>query len=207
VTIRQRLLCRVSRVKTLRQVISFESEPLITVLPTSNIGSLSASKLFPKLYKGVNNGAVSRVRSDECLPLYEPALQLEVLLPSPPIITPGRPTLIQLILHTPPELVAGENIYIRSVEAQLESCIEAKVGLVTKTVTETQRGWNLQGLFCVNREHFDLNLGAWGQYLTMDALPTCKSCVLDTTHSLHISAGICIGGSEKTQVCLTRCAL
>lgn len=114
---------------------------------------------------------------------------------------------MQLILHTPSELVASENIYIRSVEAQLESCVEAKVGLVTKTVTETQSGWNLQGLFPVNREHFEVDLGTWGQYLIMDALPTCKSCVLDTTHSLRISVGISIGGSERTQVCLTLCKI
>ncbi|RKK16199.1 hypothetical protein BFJ66_g15710 [Fusarium oxysporum f. sp. cepae] len=177
VTVRHRLLCRVSRLKTLRQVISFESEPSIPVLPTSNIGSLSASKLFPKLYKALGNQGVSRIRSrsDECLPQYEPTLQLEVLLPSPPILTPGRPTEMQLILHTPSELVASENIYIRSVEAQLESCVEAKVGLVTKTVTKTQSGWNLQGLFSVNREHFEVDLGTWGQYLIMDALPTCGS--------------------------------
>ncbi|KAH7200511.1 hypothetical protein DER44DRAFT_873561 [Fusarium oxysporum] len=205
VTVRHRLLCRVSRLKTLRQVISFESEPSIPVLPTSNIGSLSASKLFPKLYKALGNQGVSRIRSrsDECLPQYEPTLQLEVLLPSPPILTPGTPTEMQLILHTPSELVASENIYIRSVEAQLESCVEAKVGLVTKTVTETQSGWNLQGLFPVNREHFEVDLGAWGHYLIMDALPTCKSCVLDTTHWLRISVGISIGGSERTQIAET----
>ncbi|EXL67611.1 hypothetical protein FOPG_16269 [Fusarium oxysporum f. sp. conglutinans race 2 54008] len=107
---------------------------------------------------------------------------------------------MQLILYTPSELVASENLYIRSVEAQLESCVEVKVGLVTKTVTETKSGWNLQGLFPVNREHFEVDLGTWGQYLIMDALPTCKSCVLDTTHSLRISVGISIGGSERTQI-------
>ncbi|KAI7763594.1 hypothetical protein LZL87_010649 [Fusarium oxysporum] len=202
VTARHRLLCQVSRLKTLRQAISFESQPLITTLPTSNIGSLSASKLFPKLYKALGNQGVSRIRSrsDECLPQYEPTLQLEMLLPSPPILTPGRPMEIQLILHTPSELVASENIYIRSVEAQLESCIEAKVGLATKTVSDLLSSWTLQGLFSVNREHFELELGAWGQYLIMEALPTCKSCMLDTTHSLRISAGMSIGGSEKTQI-------
>ncbi|KAF5566438.1 hypothetical protein FPHYL_3783 [Fusarium phyllophilum] len=202
VTVKHRLLCRVSRLKTLRQVISFESEPLIPVLPSSNIGSISASKLFPKLYKALGNHGVSRSisRSDECLPQYEPTVQLEVLLPSPPILTAGQPMEIKLILNTPPELVASENIYIRTVEAQLESCVEAKVGQVTKTVTETQRGCSLQGLFPVNREHFELELGMWGQYIIMDAFPTCKSCVLDTTHSLRISAGISIGGNGRTQI-------
>ncbi|CCT69512.1 uncharacterized protein FFUJ_05404 [Fusarium fujikuroi IMI 58289] len=202
VTIKHRLLCRVSRLKTLRRAISFESEPSIPVLPSSNIGSLSASKLFPKLYKALASQGVSRIRSrsDECLPQYEPTLQLELLLPSPPILTPGRPSEIQLILHTPSELINSENIYIRSVEAQLETCIEAKVGLVRKTVTETQTGWSLQGMFCVDRQNFELDLGAWGQYLIIDALPTSKSCVLDTTHLLRISVGISVGGSERTQV-------
>lgn len=204
VAVKHRILSRVSRVKTLRRAICFESEPSIPVLASSNIGSISASKLFPKLYKALASQGVSRIRSpsDECLPQYEPTLQLELLLPSPPILTPGRPTKIRLILHTPSELVHSENIYIRSVEAQLESCIEAKVGLVRKNVTETRSGWSLQGLFPVDREHFEVDLGTWGQYLIMDVLPTCKSCVLDTTHSLRISAGISIGGSEKIQVCL-----
>ncbi|QGI96222.1 hypothetical protein CEK26_009291 [Fusarium fujikuroi] len=202
VTVKHHLLCRVSRLKTLRRAISFESEPSIPVLPSSNIGSLSASKLFPKLCKALASQAVSRIRSrsDECLPQYEPTLQLELLLPSPPILTPGRPSEIQLILHTPSELINSENIYIRSVEAQLETCIEAKVGLVRKTVTETQTGWSLQGMFCVDRQNFELDLGAWGQYLIIDALPTSKSCVLDTTHLLRISVGISVGGSERTQV-------
>lgn len=203
-TVKHRLLCRVSRLKTLRRAISFESEPSIPVLPSSNIGSISASRLFPKLYKALASQGVSRIRSrsDECLPQYEPTLQLELLLPSPPILTPGRPTEIQLILHTPSELINSENIYIRSVEAQLESCIEAKVGLVRKTVTDKQTGWSLQGRFCVDRQNFELDLGAWGQYFIIDALPTCKSCVLDTTHSLRISMAISVGGSERTQVCL-----
>ncbi|KAG7429607.1 hypothetical protein Forpi1262_v008345 [Fusarium oxysporum f. sp. raphani] len=100
---------------------------------------------------------------------------------------------MQLILHTPSELVASESIYIRSVEAQLESCVEAKVGLVTKTATETRSGWNLQGLFPVNREHFEVDLGTWGQYLVMDALPTCKSRkredsgMSNTLQGLHIA--------------------
>ncbi|KAI1010027.1 hypothetical protein LB503_011448, partial [Fusarium chuoi] len=202
VTVKHRLPCRVSRVKTLRRAISFESEPSIPDLPSSNIGSISASKLFPKLYKALASQGVSRIRSpsDECLPQYEPTLQLELLLPSPPILTPGRLTEIRLILHTPSELAHSENIYIRSVEAQLESCIEAKVGLVRKNVTETRRGWTLQGMFCVDRENFELDLGAWGQYLIMDALPTCKSCVLDTTHSLRISVGISVASSQKIQI-------
>lgn len=202
VTIKHRLLCRVSRLKTLRRAISFESEPSIPVLTSSNIGSLSASKLFPKLYKALaSQGVLSiRSRSDECLPQYEPTLQLELLLPSPPILTPGRPTEIQLILHTPSELVHSESIYIRSAEAQLESYVEAKVGLVTKTVVETRSGWNLQGLFPVDKEHFEVDLGTWGHYLIIDALPTCKSCVLDATHWLRISAGISIDGSEMTQI-------
>ncbi|CVK98840.1 uncharacterized protein FMAN_08410 [Fusarium mangiferae] len=202
VTVKHCLLCRVSRLKTLRRSISFESEPSIPVLPSSNIGSISASKLFPKLYKALASQGFSgiRTRSDECLPQYEPTVQLELLLPSPPILTPGRPTEIQLILHTPSELVNNENIYIRSVEAQLESYVEAKIGLVVKTVAEARSGWNLQGLFPIDREHFEVDLGTWRHYLIMDALPTCKSCVLDTTHFLRISAGISIDGSEKTQI-------
>lgn len=205
VAVRHQVFCQITRVKTLRRELSFKSEPSITFLPTSNIGSLSASKLFPKLYMGLEDGAVSTVRYREWLPPYTPALQLEVLLPSPPILTPGRPTPIQLILHTPPELLDGENIYIRSVEAQLRSCIKAKVGLVTRSVTETQHGWNVQALFYVNKEHFKLDLGAWGQYLVLEALSTCTSCVLDSTHSLCITAGISIGGSDETQVCLNPC--
>ncbi|KAH6973970.1 hypothetical protein EDB80DRAFT_768824 [Ilyonectria destructans] len=200
VAVRYQALCRITRVKTLRRELSFESEPSITFLPTSNIGSLSASKLFPNLYMALEDGAVSMVRYREWLPLYTPALQLEVLLPSPPILTPGRPTPIQLILHTPPELLDGENIYIRSVEAQLRSCIKAKVGQITQSVTETQHGWNVQALFYVNKEHFELDLGAWGQYLVLNALSTCTSCVLDLTHSLRIAAGISIGGSDETQL-------
>lgn len=200
VAVRHQVLCQITRVKTLRRELSFESEPSITFLPTSNIGSLSASKLFPKLYMALEDGAVSTVRYREWLPIYTPALQLEVLLPSPPILTPGRPTPIQLILHTPPELLDGENIYIRSVEAQLRSCIKVKVGQITQSVTETQHGWNVQALFYVNKEHFELDLGAWGQYLILDALSTCTSCVLDSTHSLRITAGISIGGSDETQL-------
>jgi hypothetical protein len=120
VAVRHQVLCRITRVKTLHRDLSFESEPYFTFLPTSNIGSLSAGKLFPKLCMALEDGAVSTVRYREWLPLYTPTLQLEVLLPSPPILTPGRPTPIQLILHTPPELLGGEKIYIRSVEAAAE---------------------------------------------------------------------------------------
>ncbi|KAH6971190.1 hypothetical protein BKA56DRAFT_132929 [Ilyonectria sp. MPI-CAGE-AT-0026] len=199
VAVRQNMLCRMTRTTRVQRELSLRSEAGTVFLPSSTIGCLPANKLCPKMNNALQEAYKSRFINPDWLPPYTPSLQVEVLFSSPPILTIGQPTQIQVVLHVPPELLEGENIYLRSAVMQLKSSVTTIVGTVSGSSTETHDLWSCRGRVHLDKRRLELDSGAWGSCVVLDTWPTCTSCVLDLKHAIEVVAGISRGDDQEIQ--------
>ncbi|KAH7007735.1 hypothetical protein EDB80DRAFT_778098 [Ilyonectria destructans] len=199
VAVRQNMLCRVTRTKRVQRELSLRSEAGTVFLPSSTIGCLPANRLCPKMNNALQEAYKSRFTNPDWLPPYTPSLQVEVVLASPPILTTGLPTQIQVVLHVPPELLEGENIYLRSAVMQLKSSVTTVVGTVSGSSTETHHLWSCRGRVHLDKRRWELDSGAWGSCIVLDTWPTCTSCALDLKHAIEVVAGISRGDDQDIQ--------
>lgn len=200
VAVRQNMLCGVTRTKRVQRELSLRSEAGTVFLPSSTIGCLPANKLCPKMNNALQEAYRSRFTNPDWLPPYTPSLQVEVVLSSPPILTIGKPTQIQVVLHVPPELLEGENIYLRSAVMQLKSSVTTIVGTISGSSTETHDLWSCRGRVHLDKRRLELDSGTWGSCIVLDTWPTCTSCVLDLKHAIEVVAGISRGDDQEIQV-------
>lgn len=127
------------------------------------------------------------------LPPYSPSLRLEAILPEPPILMRGRGTPVRLILHTPAEVLQHGNIYVRSINMQLQSSATATVRPSSPLLVHDRRGCLIVGMVPVATDILELDLGEWKKFTVIQSKPTLKSCLLNLEYSLNITVGISKG--------------
>lgn len=199
-SLRYYVLGRVKRTKTVKRELPFWSEPSMLLSKALTVGYLPAGELCSKIGEKLREADKTCLVNPNWVPPYTPSLELAVELPSPPVLVTCRPTSIRLVFYTPPELLDGDNIYIRSVVIQLKSSVAALVGTISGSWTETSHCWSSSGRIHLDKERFELDSGAWSNCIVSNALPTCSSCALSLTHAVAVIAGISRGEDENIKV-------
>lgn len=200
VTVRYRTFCHVRRTKTIRQELLFRSEPIIADLKSSTIGSLPANTLYPTTSQRSGGADCISSAHRDWLPPYSPSLRLQVSLSSPPIIEVNQETPIRLIFYTPPELLEGSALYLRSIAVELRSSVAVFFGNVPFELVETAHCWSSRGAVRIDQKRFDLESGSWGKCIVARALPTCSSCLMELRHAIVVTAAISKGDNPQLQV-------
>ncbi|KAJ3546088.1 hypothetical protein NM208_g2182 [Fusarium decemcellulare] len=184
--------------KRATQELPFTCGSHITDLPTSYTASLPITKLCPRC--GNFDGGLRDPNRHGWLPSYSPSLQVELILPQPPVLAQGRATPVQLVVHTPPDVLhsSGE-VHIRSVDINLETSVTAHLGPHPRHVLETRQGCNINGSVNVDCEHFQLDLGAWGSFFAPGLCSTYCSDLLQISHTIHATVGLSHDNSDAIQ--------
>ena len=198
--LRHHIVCGLKRTKKIQRELSFRSEPGSIVLTQSTAGYLPANTLCPRMNETLRVADKTCSNYPGWLPPYTSSLLLEVQLPSPPVLTTGHATPVQLVLHTPPELLGGDIIYLRSITVQLKSSVIATSGSTICSSTDSTPCWSSKGRIHIDRERFELDSGAWVSLGISYALPTCSSCALNLSHTVEVIAGISRGEGVEIQV-------
>ncbi|KAL7789776.1 hypothetical protein V8C37DRAFT_411104 [Trichoderma ceciliae] len=113
-------------------------------------------------------------------PKYSPSIKLQ-------------PTPVQVILHTPTDMIESGNVYLRSVSMDLKSSVTTSFGMLARTATQTNHGCSMAGAGKIDNELFQLDSGAWGSFFVMNTKPTTESCILRMDHAMEIVTGISLG--------------
>lgn len=192
------IIGKITRTNRVRQELPFSCNPIVNNLAASCIVALSVDKLSQNFGRASRElVGLGRAGSP---PLYSPSLQMEVILPEPPVLTRGRGTPVRLVLHTPQELMQGAHIYVRSVEIQMQAAISALLRYTWKTMADTRLGNNIKGAVPINSEHFELDLGAWGIFVVIQSRPSSSSCLLKVDYAIEVIVGISNGVEGPIQV-------
>lgn len=180
------------------QELPFSCNPPIISLPSSCIESTTASDLFSgdptspdRILRSLHPGAP---------PLSGLGLQIETILPEPPVLIRGQSIRIRLLLHTPQELLRYK-IYVRSVEIELRTSVTAYPGIIPRQVTETRPLSGLRGMVCIDKEHLEVDLGSMGNFFIFDSQPTCMSHIFQLIYSVTTIVGLSRGFEKALQVC------
>ncbi|RFU79562.1 hypothetical protein TARUN_2671 [Trichoderma arundinaceum] len=126
-------------------------------------------------------------------PKFSPLIKVEVLLPQPAILIRGQPTPVQIIVHTPTDMIESGEVYLRSVSMDLKSSVTTSIGMIPRTVTQTKHGCTMAGAVKIDSELFEVDSGAWGNFFVLNTKPTTESCFLRMDHAMEIVTGISVG--------------
>ncbi|KAL6812596.1 hypothetical protein V8C40DRAFT_119752 [Trichoderma camerunense] len=196
-TVERRIVGKITRTNRVRQELPFSCNPVVNNFAASCIVALSVDKLSQN-FESASRELVGFGRA-EYPPIYSPSLQMEVILPEPPVLTRGRGTPVRLVLHTPQELMQGAHIYVRSVEIQMQAAISALLRYTWKSMADTRLGNNIKGAVAINSEHFELDLGAWGIFVVIQSRPSSNSCLLKVGYAIEVIVGISNGVEGSIQ--------
>ncbi|VUC33465.1 unnamed protein product [Clonostachys rosea] len=199
VAVRRKMMCGIRRTTKVRQELRLRSEPKPNVCSESIVGSLPASALCPGLNKALQDAESLSSMDPGWLPRYTPSVQVEILPPSPPILTSESATPISIVLHIPPELLEVEKIYLRGLLVQLKTYFTATIGGTSGTCTQTTRCWSSQGRVHLDKTRVEVKSGIWEFSIGLDVKPTCQSCTVHLTHFVEAIADISRGNDEITQ--------
>ncbi|PTB35034.1 hypothetical protein M441DRAFT_84931 [Trichoderma asperellum CBS 433.97] len=195
--VERRILGKITKRKRVQRELLFSCNPIIIDLAASCTVALSADKLKQSFTRGSRD--IVRPNLDESLPLYSPSLHMEIILPEPPLLIRGRGTPVRLMLHTPRELMQGADIYVRSVEIQMQTTMSAFLQPTWQNITETRHANTMNGAVQIKSEHFELNLGAWGTFIVTQSRPSLNSCLLKIDYAIQVIAGISNGLESSIQ--------
>jgi hypothetical protein len=125
------------------------------------------------------------------LPLYSPAVTLEMVLPSPPVLTPGGRMALQILIHAPRELMedAG-NLQMQTITTRLRQETVARIGSSTRSSATNWSLWTMRGAVPIDRELLEVDCGSWHGLLIPDVTPSFRSCFISQSYSLEVVAGI-----------------
>ncbi|UKZ91472.1 uncharacterized protein TrAFT101_006450 [Trichoderma asperellum] len=193
----RRILGKITKRKRVQRELLFSCNPIIIDLAASCTVALSADKLKQSFTRGSRD--IVRPNLDESLPLYSPSLHMEIILPEPPLLIRGRGTPVRLMLHTPRELMQGADIYVRSVEIQMQTTMSAFLQPTWQNITETRHANAMNGAVQIKSEHFELNLGAWATFIVTQSRPSLNSCLLKIDYAIQVIAGISNGLESSIQ--------
>lgn len=198
-TVKRRILGKMSRSKSVKRELMFSCNPTVVNLAASCTVSLPAHEIN-QTFKRASRDLIGP-DLDESLPFYSPSLHMEITLPEAPVLIRGRRTPVRLMLHTPQELMQEANIYVRSVEIQMQAVVSAFLQPMWQSMTETRYANTLYGAVPVESEHFELNLGAWGKFIVVQSRPSLSSCLLKSDYAVQVIVGISNGLESSIQVC------
>ncbi len=191
--VKQGRFCGVPRTKRVVQNLPFScSDVAIAPLPFSSITSLPADNVFTQWHFSSSVSTVENIRNG-FLPLYSPALQVELVMPQPPILIRGHTTLVKLILRTPVEMLQSGNLYVRSIGIKVLASVTTYLELSPRQLRNSSPGSTIHGVVRIDKEELELDLGAWGGLLVVDFNSTFETCSLHVSHSIEIGIGISQG--------------
>ncbi|CAK7214597.1 hypothetical protein SEUCBS140593_002235 [Sporothrix eucalyptigena] len=100
-----------------------------------------------------------------CLPPYSPAMTLEVVMPYPPVITPGQPVALGLFLRTPRALLDAvdsqhSGLQLCSLSVRLRRQTQGRIGQSMRADDTAWPMWSVNGTVPIRQEKVDI---AWGE--------------------------------------------
>lgn len=196
-TVERRVLGKMSRSKSVKRELMFSCNPTIINLAASCTVALPVYKLNQSLKRASRD--LIGLDLDGSLPVYYPSLHMEIALPEPPVLIRGQGTPVRLMFRTPQELIQGANIYVRSVEIQMQAIVSAFLHPRWQSMTETRYANTIHGAVPIESEHFELNLGAWGTFIVVQSRPSSNSCLLKIDYAIHVIVGISNGLESSIQ--------
>lgn len=138
--------------------------------------------------------------SDLLPPYTSPSssLQVEVLLPQPPVLIRGRPTPIGIVVNTPRDLLKTKDLYLRSVSMKLNTSVSAG----SWGVTVPHPAFHLSGRVRIDEERYWLDSGPWGNVFVVNSRPSFSSCLLRISHAVEVTVGVSRGAGDDIHVSL-----
>ncbi|KAL7932561.1 hypothetical protein V8C35DRAFT_307435 [Trichoderma chlorosporum] len=195
--VERRVFGKMSRSKSVKRELMFSCNPTIIDLAASCTVALPVYQLNQSLKRASRD--LIGLDPEESLPFYYPSLHMEIALPEPPVLVRGRGTPVRLKFHTPQELMQGANIYVRSVEIQMQAIVSAFLQSGWESMTETRYANTIYGAVPIESEHLELNLGAWGTFIVVQSRPSSSSCVLKSDYAVQVIVGISNGLESSIQ--------
>lgn len=155
-----------------------------------------------------NSTAAPSLPGPECLPMYSPALMLEVLMPYPGILCVGRKTKLQIFVHTSGELlVAVEPLQLRSVTVRLRTSTTSRAGsaaAAARTDVSYRLTWHSTGVVPLVQEKLMVDCGVWQDGGVPSMRSSFRSCAVSQTHAVEVMLGIASQRQPQTQVRYSR---
>lgn len=189
VTIQYRICGQFPKTKRIKRELLLTSCPAITAIPGSCFAALAADRLDVK-DPDLGLRELINIEYHGSLPLYSPTLRLELLIPHAPVLIRGKGTPVELLLHTPEELLRQSPIYIRNVDLQLRADVRGLANPIWQDMTMTRHGSNISGTVKVETERFELQLGSWADFTVLQSQPTTVSCLFKLVYFLEATVGI-----------------
>lgn len=189
VTIQYRMCGQFPKTKRIKREVPLTSCPAITAIPGSCFAALAADRLDVK-DPDLDLRELINIEYHGSLPLYSPTLRLELLMPHAPVLISGKGTPIELVLHTPNELLRQSPIYVRDVDLQLRADVSGLANPIWQDMTMTKRGSNISGTVKIETERFELQLGSWADFTVLQSQPTTVSCLFKLVYFLEATVGI-----------------
>lgn len=196
-TVKRCILGKMSRSKSVKRELMFSGNPPVINLAASCTVALPVYKLNQSLKRASRD--LTGLELDESLPLYYPSLHMEITLPEPPVLIRGRGTPVRLKFHTPQELFQGADIYVRSVEIQMQAVMSAFLQSEWQSMAETRYANTIHGAVPIESEHFELDLGAWGTFIVVQSRPSSSSCLLKSDYAVQFIVGVSNGLESSIQ--------
>ena len=136
--------------------------------------------------------------SNNCLPPYSPAMALDVVMPYPPVITPGQPVALGLVLRTPRALLDAAaaheqhaHLLVTSLTVRLRRQTHGSIGLSERVDDTMWPLWAVHGSVPVLQETMDMNMDGTAAResatTTDDTEDGCKLLLLDIPTSAVVA--------------------
>ncbi|CAK7222186.1 hypothetical protein SCUCBS95973_004755 [Sporothrix curviconia] len=168
---------------------------------------------------GTHADANTSAGSPGLLPPYSPAMTLEVAMPYPPVITPGQPIALGVVLRTPRAMLdAAErqntHIQLSSLSVRLKRQTQGRIGQSLRVDDTAWPMWAIRGSVPILHEKVDMSWGATnpgdneattaGNRLLLsvsaaaaiDNQPGFWTCFASRAYSIEVSVGITAAPSK-----------
>ncbi|KAL6695072.1 hypothetical protein J3F84DRAFT_38247 [Trichoderma pleuroticola] len=199
VSVGRSVLGAMTKTKSVGMEIPFTCNPSIGRLPRSScVLSVPMNEKPGRHNARLRNTAMEDQEHDDgsCPsynPKYAPSIKVEVLLPQPAILIRGQPTPVQILVHTPTDMIESGNVYLRSVSMDLKTLVTTSTGSIPRTITQRRHGCSMAGAVKIDSELFEVDSGAWGNFFVLNTKPTTDSCILRMDHVVEVVTGISVG--------------
>ncbi|KAL7932132.1 hypothetical protein V8C35DRAFT_103054 [Trichoderma chlorosporum] len=199
VSVGRSVLGAMTKTKSVAMEVPFSCNPSIRRLPQSScVLSVPLNEKPGRQYARLSNNIMEDQEHDDgsCpsySPKYSPAIKVEVLLPQPAILIRGQATPVQILVHTPTDMIESGNVYLRSVSIDLKTLVTTSTGAIPRTIVQRRHGCSMAGAVKIDSELFELDSGAWGSLSVTNAKPTTESCILRMDHVVEVVTGISVG--------------
>lgn len=149
-----------------------------------------------------------------CLPPYSPAMTLEVVMPNPPVITPGQPVGLGLFLRTPHSLLdavaeTGSGLQLCSLSVRLRCQTQARIGAAMRVDETMWPIWSVRGSVPIRQEKVDIACGIGAKTnegddnksgvilppaaaAAMEGQPGFGTCFASRVYTLEVAMGVAV---------------